>query len=48
MHQMTKGSEEAVGPLRTDRVQKGGFQLFESVDAFRKKMPLYPDYYSHL
>lgn len=35
--------------MRTERQNSDPrFQLFSDVETFRKKMPLYPDYYSHL
>ena len=49
MHQISKGSQEESKKLRDERSEKeSNFQVFGDVDTFRKRMPLYPDYYSHL
>lgn len=49
IHQIAQASLEKSVEMRNQRVAKeADFQVYCDVETFRKKMPLYPDYYSHL
>lgn len=48
MHEIAQPSAEATAALRAEREKsEEGFKVHGSVQSFRKKMALLPDFYSH-
>ena len=49
MHQIAQQTVEKNNSLRQERMtNEPHYKVFSDVESFRKKMPLYPDYYAHL